>query len=451
MSFEESKQCLLEATNHGMTQVVTDILDRYPNAIDAIDEVKRTSLIIASSKGDVDTVAVLLARNASIDNKDNNGYTALLVAGLEEFSNITNSGLDNISGSNCTFEDDCGKEIVHLFAESVEKVKADGKRSKILKLLLEYGADPDILSDDIQITALTLSAGLGFDDDVKALLKYNATVNLVEGQTKTPLHIAVGSLRMAYNKSGVEEYKAGIEQAIVTLLEKGASPSISYAGEKSVLDFSKEHNISRFFEIIAEQKLIQLAKLGQVEKARELIDSGVRIEVKNMDGRTPLIQAAYYGHTNLVKTLLKKNANINAQDYDGCSALMLAGLEDFVNMTNHFTSGSNCTFEDDCGKEIVLKYTAESVAKVKADGKRSKILKLLLESGADPDILSGNLTAVALTALAFSAGFGFVDDAKELLKYNATVNLIEGQKWSPLHIAVLNLMIAYNESNSNLT
>jgi len=76
MSFEESKQCLLEATNHGMTQVVTDILDRYPN-IDAIDEVKRTSLIIASSKGDVDTVAVLLARNASIDNRDNNGDTAL--------------------------------------------------------------------------------------------------------------------------------------------------------------------------------------------------------------------------------------------------------------------------------------------------------------------------------------------------------------------------------------
>merc|ERR1719495_491183 len=67
MSFEESKQCLLEATNHGLTQVVTDILDKYPNAIDAIDEVKRTSLIIASSKGDVDTVTVLLARNASID------------------------------------------------------------------------------------------------------------------------------------------------------------------------------------------------------------------------------------------------------------------------------------------------------------------------------------------------------------------------------------------------
>ena len=78
---------------------------------------------------------------------------------------------------------------------------------------------------------------------------------------------------------------------------------------------------------------------------------------------------------------------------------------------------------------------------MKADGKRSKILKLLLESGADPDIPSRNLTA-----LAFSAGFGFVDDAKELLKYNATVNLIEGQKWSPLRIAVLNLMIAYNES-----
>ena len=63
MSFEESKQCLLEATNHGMTQVVTDILDRYPNAIDAIDEVKRTSLIIASSKGDVDTVAILKCKH----------------------------------------------------------------------------------------------------------------------------------------------------------------------------------------------------------------------------------------------------------------------------------------------------------------------------------------------------------------------------------------------------
>ena len=67
---------------------------------------------------------------------------------------------------------------------------------------------------------------------------------------------------------------------------------------------------------------------GHHEVGEYLISKGAKVNVKTMEGRTPLIAAAHQGRLEFVKLLVKNGANLNEVDHRfGYSAIMMAAVE----------------------------------------------------------------------------------------------------------------------------
>jgi hypothetical protein len=72
--------------------------------------------------------------------------------------------------------------------------------------------------------------------------------------------------------------------------------------------------------------LIEAARKGKTEIVVNLLTKGADIEMKDRDGRTPLMFAAQYGRTATVQLLLSKGAKPDVRDANGWNAYMLALL-----------------------------------------------------------------------------------------------------------------------------
>ena len=59
------------------------------------------------------------------------------------------------------------------------------------------------------------------------------------------------------------------------------------------------------------------ANIGNVERVKQLLSSGVDIELRNNAGGTPLHAASANGRIEVVKLLISKGANVNAQNIQG--------------------------------------------------------------------------------------------------------------------------------------
>ena len=67
-----------------------------------------------------------------------------------------------------------------------------------------------------------------------------------------------------------------------------------------------------------------LARNGKTDILKRLIDRGVDIDVRNIDGETLLIIAAINGHFETVRLLVDSEADVSAADNDGKSAMHYA-------------------------------------------------------------------------------------------------------------------------------
>ena len=72
--------------------------------------------------------------------------------------------------------------------------------------------------------------------------------------------------------------------------------------------------------------LLDAAKKGRIKDVEALLAKGSDIEMKDKDGRTPLMLAAEYGRTTTVQLLLGKHAKADTRDAHGWNAYMLALL-----------------------------------------------------------------------------------------------------------------------------
>lgn len=70
------------------------------------------------------------------------------------------------------------------------------------------------------------------------------------------------------------------------------------------------------------------AREGEVDNMLKCIESGVSVDLKDSEGRTPLHWAVDRGHLNMAELLVSKNANVNAKDNDGQTALHYAVMCD---------------------------------------------------------------------------------------------------------------------------
>lgn len=67
-------------------------------------------------------------------------------------------------------------------------------------------------------------------------------------------------------------------------------------------------------EIGAEIRLMYLANEGDMDGIRELLDSGVDVNFRDIDGRTALHVAACQGFADVVELLLERGAQVDPED-----------------------------------------------------------------------------------------------------------------------------------------
>ena len=73
-------------------------------------------------------------------------------------------------------------------------------------------------------------------------------------------------------------------------------------------------------------ELLEAARKGRTKDVEALLAKGADLEMKDRDGRTPLMLAAQYGRTATVQLLLAKGAKPLTRDAHGWNAYMLALL-----------------------------------------------------------------------------------------------------------------------------
>ncbi|NOZ19742.1 MAG: ankyrin repeat domain-containing protein [Planctomycetes bacterium] len=71
-------------------------------------------------------------------------------------------------------------------------------------------------------------------------------------------------------------------------------------------------------------KLRKAAKVGDVERVKQLLDAGADINATDMFSQTALHLAALHGHKDVVQLLIDRGANVNPTDESGATPLNYA-------------------------------------------------------------------------------------------------------------------------------
>ncbi len=220
-----------------------------------------------------------------------------------------------------------------------------------------------------EISPLMLASLSGHTEMVQLLLKNGAKVNFGREGGAGPLSFAAAE---------------GHAEIVFLLIKAGATIRTPELAEKLVICSAASGN-ARVFNILtkAYQKLnswnnsslIVATQYGSTEIVKILLNKGVDVNHKDVEGATPLIIASKMDNFDLVKLLISKGADVNAQDNLGTTALMFAAQNNNIEIANQLiVEGANINAKDSIGT-VALMYAAYH--------NHTEVSQLLINRGSD--------------------------------------------------------------------
>jgi serine/threonine-protein kinase len=247
-----------------------------------------TTLHAAVTRGNMNAVKSLLANGANINEKDQDGSTALMIAAggttyLTESLPMVKVLIDERASLEA--RDSQGRTALHRAATY-------GK-TDVVEFLLESGALTSPRAKD-GATPLYNAVQFGKMAALERLVAHHAQVDLPDLQGSTPLMIA--------SEGGPS---IGNNIPIVTaLLAAGAKvDTVDLKGRSALHRASAE---------------------AMPEPVKLLLEHQAKPNLKAKDGSTPLIQAVTYGRPLVAQILISKGADVNLADSGGSTPLMIA-------------------------------------------------------------------------------------------------------------------------------
>ena len=420
-----------------------DLQNMTKEQYDEINKIRRESnipLIVAAKKGDLDEVKKLLAEGADVNVKDIAENTPLLAAAENNNTellkilldagaevNVRNTYLSYMqSGEMIKFSDrgksplflavargnveavklllDKGAEVNTVYGESHRRSEITAlmqatliKSAEIVKLLIEHGADVHYKDDGDDNLICTTFEDLDKMVDVSSEdNKFAFLLDYIEERQKSGGQ-ELSEEEMMQFMAQFDEKKAQ------NSAKEKAQQKLQEAEDILIMLLKAGVNIEEEMGRLKETPLAYMAWFGEVNAVRLLLKHGANANSRDGDGRTPLMHVASMVHDErgpqIVKMLLEHGAAVNAQDNAGATALMIAA----ENAEEH----NHCL----------------------------EVMKLLLDAGADMNIVAENLNGgTALhTAFSFASQINEYDAPSDLLlSRGANINIQDKNGWTVL-------------------
>lgn len=421
-SFEITSS-LIKAIEEGNNMLIRSLLCYQNEFVNSVNSEGKSLLMFASFFGHQSTVHLLLSSGANVNHQDNKGCTALMVACLNAnrltiIQKLVENGADiNITDNN----GDSAISILRMHGASANSQDRDLEAYlEALRFLL---SQPDVHKNSMNkegITTLMRASQNGQAEVVKLLLEYGADPNIqcmpaIDKASKPSLtgftallfatvnnHLGIVKLlllnkadpNLKFKGTGETPLMATKNEAIIhTLLENGADPSILDNDGNSVIHLIINEQIEQKEDFL---EILQIF----------ILQPNANLNSMNNAGMTSLMLASQHGLVSSVELLLNGNVDVNVQ----CKPLVTSALNGYTALMFACVN---------CHLEIVrMLLQAKANADLKTfDGqltaliiaicaREKQIVRLLLENNADPNtknLVNGETAIYIAVSICFSA------------------------------------------------
>jgi uncharacterized protein len=123
--------------------------------------------------------------------------------------------------------------------------------------------------------------------------------------------------------------------------------------------------------------LLMAVEYDEIDNIRKALDGGEPVDIRDLDGNTPLLRAATLGNERLTKLFLERGADVNAANDIGYTALHFTSQEDHLGVAKLLLAapGVDVDARDGNGNTPLSGAVFKSSA---------KMIELLLKAGANP-------------------------------------------------------------------
>lgn len=384
------------------------------------------SLHQAAKDGNLEQVTRLIAAGADVNARGNRAQTPLHFAAQKGHEQIARLLIARGADVNANMADTSWTPLLEAACHG---------HTKLVKLLLEKGAKVDV-GDDYGYTPLYYAIWSNDEESVRMLIAAGADVDKRPSQRDpyNPLFYAVwmddANLVKAFIDAGAD----------VNYKDKDGWTPLHYATAAVGVDAAKLFVGTG----VSIPDLHKAAFEGNLDKVRQLIESGTEVDTRDELGWTASFWALSAGHKDVFQYLLNKGADITAKTNGGRTLLHQASRAGFTEIVKQLiTKGADVNVKDKDG-ETPLQHAASEGHK--------EVVKLLVARGADINVAAKN----GRHPLGDAALAGHEDVVKLLIAGGAQVNLTE-RRGTALHAAafaghskIVDLLIANGaDVNSN--
>lgn len=423
---------------------------RDHSEVDVRDDRGRTPLMVASIKGNIEIVKLLLTRGANRNLTDRDNRTAKDYArelNSPQISAILDAAMEAANPDEALFRAVEAGDVAAVASALDQGANVNVKtKNFVTPLIMAARADISVFKLLIERGARANATHLG-QDSVFELIRFTKDVDQrgkLLGFTSSgedldsALIKAAGEARIN-NQALARAVEQGDLDLTLAILKKGADPD----------HFDRSESV-----------LMWAASYGYTEIVRALLQNGASVEAKTVNGdydenlgKTALFFAAAKGQSEIVELLLANKANSNVSTPGGLTALMSAvrgkGTPQIISAL--IKAGANVNAKRQDGRTVL----SDAIAA----GARPEIIQLFADAGAILDARDGNEALVNAAKLGQTAAlrhileaakpdqnslnsallaasiFGGVDVVQALLESGANANATDGSGRSAVGLA----------------